>query len=58
MASTSDETNGVVKSLLVAHREGVADLLESTCRCAAQWAATHRLDVNVAVADTIDEDGP
>ena len=55
MASTGDETNGVVECLLVAHCEGVADLLESTCRCAAQWAATHRLDIDMAVADTIDE---
>jgi len=55
MASTGDEPDGVVKCLLVAHCEGVADLFESTCRCAAQWAATHRLDINMAVADTIDE---
>jgi len=55
MASTGDETNGVVEGLLVTHCEGVADLLESTCRCAAQRAATHRLDINVAVADTINE---
>jgi len=55
MASTGDEPDGVVKCLLVAHCEGVADLLESTCRCAAQRAATHRLDINVAVADTINE---
>jgi len=55
MASTSDKPDGVVKGLLVAHCEGVTDLLESTCRCAAQRAATHRLDVDVAVADTIDE---
>ena len=55
MASTGDETNGVVKGLLVTHCEGVADLLKSTCRCAAQRAATHRLDINVAVADTINE---
>ena len=55
LASTSHETNGVVKRLLVAHCEGVADLFESTCRCAAQRAATHRLDINVAVADTINE---
>lgn len=56
MASTSDETDGVVERLLVAHREGVADLFESTCRCAAQWAATHRLNINVAVADAVNED--
>lgn len=57
LTAASDEANGVVQCLLVAHREGVADLFESTCRCAAQWAATHRLNINVAVADTIDEDG-
>jgi len=57
LTATSDEANGVVECLLVAHREGVADLLESTCRCAAQWAATHRLNINMAVADAIDEDG-
>jgi len=56
MASTSDEPDGVVERLLVAHREGVADLFQSTCRCAAQWAATHRLNINVAVADAVDED--
>ena len=55
LTSTGDEPDGVVKCLLVAHREGVADLLESTCSCAAQRAATHRLNINVAVADTIDE---
>ena len=58
LTATSNEANGVVESLLVAHREGVADLLESTCRCAAQWAATHRLNINVAVADAINEDRP
>jgi len=55
VASTGDETDGVVKGLLVAHREGVTDLLESTCRCAAQRAATHRLNIDMAVADTINE---
>ena len=57
MASTSDEPDGVVERLLVAHREGVADLFQSTCRCAAQWAATHRLNINVAVADAVNKDG-
>jgi hypothetical protein len=56
MASTGDEPDGVVKRLLVAHRERVADLFQSTCRCAAQRAATHRLNIDMAVADTINED--
>lgn len=58
LTATSDEADGVVERLLVAHRERVADLLESTCRCAAQRAATHWLDINVAVADAVNEDRP
>ena len=55
LTSTGHESDGVVECLLVAHCEGVADLFESTCRCAAQRAATHRLDIDMAVADTVNE---